>query len=419
MRCIITKFIVRLKDIFNSEDNMVNKIIVPFDDKKGGDYELNVDLDKLSKGEMLNAIIGIGRTKEQSTFVSKINKAKKTGEVPFPDRDVQINYGKGLDYIYGTKPLNDQADYPEMLNPFASNLQKIKPSISESEKLSWFKRAVVRAKNPNELHKTIDEALASGARLNACNDGEWSIAEYVVLGTHFHRLEKSDRKKLIRKLMLSGAEFHDTLLENKLIGEIYNELQPEVQPQIDKQLEGLRKVGESAVQGGSVEDVEIDNRTVFIKFSESSTVEPAKVLEGLEGWGSHIIKIGNNEVEVKVEKGGERNYTSLSDDSDFTMTLHSDLGEVKIRLCHDRENYDRVQVIVEDKEMWQKAGGVIRENCLFGGMTVKEAVEKGNFMRCGIWSSKQLMKEVDIPDEKLSSWVDKVRENSKETCRKL
>ncbi|TLW83006.1 hypothetical protein FFT12_05995, partial [Wolbachia endosymbiont of Drosophila teissieri] len=217
---------------------MGNKIIVPFDDKKGGVYELNVDLDKLSKGEMLNAIVGIGRTSQQPTFVSKINKAKKLGEVPFPNRDVQTNYGKGLDYIYGTKPLNDQA---EDLNPFTSALKKIKPSASESKELSWFKSAVVEAKNVNELHKVIDKVITSGARLNACNDGEWSFAEYLVLGTHFHKFDKADRKKLIRKLMLSGAEFHDTLLENKLIGEIYNELQPEVQPQIDERLEELEK----------------------------------------------------------------------------------------------------------------------------------------------------------------------------------
>ncbi len=37
---------VYLKSIFNSGDNMGNKIIVPFDDKKGGVYELNVDLIK-------------------------------------------------------------------------------------------------------------------------------------------------------------------------------------------------------------------------------------------------------------------------------------------------------------------------------------------------------------------------------------
>ena len=95
---------------------MSNKIIIPFGDKKGGVYELNIDLDRLSKGEISNAIIEGGRTKEQPTFVSKINKAKKLGDkevVPFPCREVrenQINYGKGFDYIYGTKPISDQED---------------------------------------------------------------------------------------------------------------------------------------------------------------------------------------------------------------------------------------------------------------------------------------------------------------------
>lgn len=311
---------------------MGNKIIVPFDDKKGGVYELNVDLDKLSKGEMLNAIVGIGRTSQQPTFVSKINKAKKLGEVPFPNRDVQINYGKGLDYIYGTKPLNDQA---EDLNPFASALKKIKPSASESEKLSWFKSAVVRAKSPNELHKAVEEALAAGARINACNDGEWSFAEYVVLGTHFHKFDKADRKKLIRKLMLSGAEFHDTLLQNKLIGEIYNELQQEVQPHIDKKLEDLRKIGESAIQEGELIDVEADNTTSYIEFSEDSKIEVAKILRELE---SNILKIGNDAVEVKSEKGGIRNYTDMSDGSSIVLEFPTSLGKLNIILYHDVKN---------------------------------------------------------------------------------
>ena len=399
---------------------MGNKIIVPFDDKKGGTYQLNIDLDRLSKGEVLNAIIGIGRTKEQSTFVSKINNAKKLGDkevVPFPCREVrenQINYGKGFDYIYGTKPLSNQADYPEVLNPFASNLQKIKPSASESEKLSWFKSAVVEAKNINELNKVISQVLAAGARLNACNDGEWSFAEYVVLGTHFHKLEKSDRKKLIRKLMLSGAEFHDTLLQNKLIGEIYNELQPEVQPQIDKQLEELEEAGENAVQEGELIDVEIDNTTSYIEFSDNSKVEVAKILREL---GSNILKIGNDAVEVKSEKGGIRNYTDMSDGSSIILEFPTSVGKLNIILYHDVEKYDQVQVRVENKEMWaelQQRGEEIGKNCLFGGVKLKEVVERGSFTRCGIWSEKQ--KEVS---EKLFSWVDKVRENSKETFRGL
>nr|WP_264731839.1 hypothetical protein [Wolbachia endosymbiont (group A) of Sphaerophoria taeniata] len=332
---------------------MSNKIIVPFDDQEGGTYELNIDLDRLSKGEVLNAIVGIGRTKEQSTFISKINKAKKPEEIaPFPGREVRenkINYGKGFDYVYGTKPVSNQADYPEGLNPFASALKKIKPSAGESGTLSWFKSEVVETKNVNELHKVIDKVLASGARLNACNDGEWSLAEYVILGTHFHKFDKADRKKLIRKLMLNGAEFHDTLLENKLIGEIYNELQPEVQPQIDERLEELEKAGESAVQEGELIDVEIDNTTSYIEFSGDSKVEVAKILREL---GSNILKIGNDAVEVKSEKGGIRNYIDMSDESSIILEFPTSIGKLDIILYHDVKKYDQVQVRVENKEMW-------------------------------------------------------------------
>ncbi|WP_265017578.1 MULTISPECIES: hypothetical protein [unclassified Wolbachia] len=398
---------------------MGNKIIVPFDDKKGGTYQLNVDLDKLSEGEMLNAIIGIGRVNQQSTFVSKTNKAKKTGEVPFPNRDVQINYGKGLDYIYGTKPISDQEDK----NPFTSALQKIKPSISESEKLSWFKSAVVRAKSLKEMNKVIDEVIDDGARLNACNDGEWSFAEYIVLGTHFHKFDKVDRKKVIRKLMLSGAEFHDTLLQNKLIGKIYNELQPEIQPQIDKQLEELGKAGESAVQEGALIDIEIDNKMLFMEFSEDSKVEVAKILQGMDQnrkLGSNILKIGNDAVEIKSEKGGIRNYTDMSDGSSVMLEFPTSIGKLNIILYQEA---DQVQVRVANKEMWaelQQRGEEIGKNCLFAGVKLKEAVEKGNFTRCGIWSEKYAIKEISN-DEVLSpsSWVNRVCGGSKETFRAL
>ncbi len=284
--------------------------------------------------------------------------------------------------------------------------------------MSWFKSAIVEAKNVNELHKTIDQVLASGARINACNDGEWSIAEYVVLGTHFHRLEKSDRKKLIRKLMLSGAEFHDTLLQNKLIGEIYNELQPEVQPQIEKKLEELEKAGESAVQEGSLIDIEIDNTTSYIEFSEDGKVEVAKILREL---GSNILKIGNDAVEVKSEKGGIRNYTDMSDGSSIVLEFSTSIGKLNIILYQDVKKYDQVQLRVENKEMWaelQKRGEEIGKNCLFGGVKLKEAVEIGSFTRCGILSEKYAIKEVSNSGV-LSSWVNRIREGSKETFREL
>ncbi len=242
----------------------------------------------------------------------------------------------------------------------------------------------------------------------------------MILGTHFHKFDKADRKKLIRKLMLSGAEFHDTLLQNKLIGEIYNELQPEVQPQIDKQLEELEEAGENAVQEGELIDVEIDNTTSYIEFSGNSKVEVAKILEANRKLGSNILKIGNDAVEVKSEKGGIRNYTDISDGSSIMLEFPTSIGKLNIVLYQEA---DQVQVRVENKEMWaelQKRDEEIGKNCLFGGVKLQEAVEKGNFTRCGIWSEKYAIKEISN-DEVLSpsSWVNRVCGGSKETFREL
>ncbi len=181
----------------------------------------------------------------------------------------------------------------------------------------------------------------------------------MILGTHFHKFDKADRKKLIRKLMLSGAEFHDTLLQNKLIGEIYDELQPEVQPQIDKQLEELEKAGESAVQEGELIDVEIDNTTSYIEFSGNSKVEVAKILEANRKLGSNILKIGNDAVEVKSEKGGIRNYTDISDGSSVMLEFPTSIGKLNIVLYQEA---DQVQVRVENKEMWAELQKKRRRN---------------------------------------------------------
>ncbi|MFP3031164.1 MAG: hypothetical protein ACEY3M_08530, partial [Wolbachia sp.] len=176
----------------------------------------------------------------------------------------------------------------------------------------------------------------------------------------------------------------------------------------------LEKAGESAVQEGELIDIEIDNTTSYIEFSDNSKVEVAKILEANRGL---ILRMGNNAVEVKSEKGDIRNYTDMSDESSIVLEFPTSIGKLNVILYHDVKKYDQVQVRVENKEMWaelQKRGEEIGKNCLFGGVKLKEAVERGSFTRCGIWSEKQ--KEVS---EKLFSWADKVRENSKETCRAL
>lgn len=430
---------------------MSNKIILPFNDKKGNTYELNIDLDILSKDNNLSrAITGIGCTakKNQQPIVadddlsklpeifdiikdmersSKKNRwpwpiftgNKKTQGVPSPNdnREKSINSGEGHN-LYNTKSSGRQSS-----NPFIPPLNRIKPSEVENEVLIWFKGEVVEAKSVSELKKTVEQALIAGVRTNACDDGQRSFADTVTLKMLSIRCTKDEQKDILRELLLKGAMFSYDLSQDKRISEVYNKLYQEVQPHIDKKLKELKEIGQNAVQGGIVEDVGIDNKTFYMKFSKSSTVKPLEVLEGARklgldtGWvelGGHIISMGDEKFEVKTEKGGERNYIGLSDGSGFIMTLHSNLGEFKIKLSHDKENYDLVQVTVEDKELWNKLreeGGVIKENCLLGGKTIEKAIEEGGFKRSGMFSKEQAKEKISASNSSSETlWVDK-------TCR--
>ncbi|WP_341820116.1 hypothetical protein [Wolbachia endosymbiont (group A) of Andrena bucephala] len=135
--------------------------------------------------------------------------------------------------------------------------------------------------------------------------------------------------------------------------------------------------------------------------------------------------MGNSEVEVRSGKGGERNYTDISDNSAFEITFPTSIGGLRIEVYHNAENDHQVQVRVADTEMWselQKGGEVIGKGCLFGGMTVKEAVEKGSFVRDGRWSKEKVTEEIkavsnNCSSEALSLWVDRTCGGSKETFK--
>ncbi len=227
--------------------------------------------------------------------------------------------------------------------------------------------------------------------------------------------------------MLNGAIFSYDLLQDNGISKMHDKLYQEIHPQIDEWLKELREIGESAIENeGIIEDVEIDNQTFFMKFSENSKVNIARVLEGTKNLGlttgevelgGDVIEIGNSKVEVRSGKEGERNYVDVSDNSAFEVAFPTSIGSLKIVICHNARNDRQIEVRVVDKEMWselQKRGEVIGKGCFFGGITVTEAVEKGSFPRDGKWS-----KEKEISNSETLSWVDRVCEGSKETSRRL
>ncbi|WP_353274105.1 hypothetical protein [Wolbachia endosymbiont (group A) of Ennomos erosarius] len=413
---------------------MTTKKTVSFDDTDGNTYELIIDSKKLPKG-LYSAIEGIRRTSKKNQQLILVDETdpkifddksrfEKPEGVPSPSdvSEKSINLGEGRE-AYNKKSSNRQ-------NPFIPALSKIEPSASENAELRWFKSRVAKAKSVDELNKVIDQALSAGIRINAYSEGQKSFANEVISKMPLIKCKENEKEDIICELMLNGAIFSYDLLQDKGISEMHNKLYQEIRPQIDELLKELREIGESAIENeGIIEDVEIDNQTFFMKFSENSKVNIARVLEGTKNLGlttgevklgGDVIEMGNSKVEVRSGKEGERNYVDVSDNSAFEITFSTSIGSLKIVIYH---NADKVEVRVVDKEMWselQKRGEVIGKGCFFGGMTVTEAVEKGSFPRSGKWSKEKAKEEIRaISNNETLSWVNRIYGGSKETSRKL
>ncbi len=299
--------------------------------------------------------------------------------------------------------------YPNELDPFQPALNKIKLSEYEILKLNEFLKRVVSAKNINELSKIVNEALESGIRINALNKNGFSFSQVVVLKIQHSQFKGND---LIKKLALHGADFNNE--------EFYNEVKKQVQPQLHNRLLQLREAAERATISGTVKEVNFENRTFYIEFSKDSTVDMKKVIEGTKNLGfntgnlnigGNIVKIGDGEVEVKTGKNGERDYVDISDNGAFTVTFSTSLGEFHIKVY---QSYNQVKIEPENRELWnklQEKGEKIGTGCLFGGMTVNDAIEKGGFVRAGSFSSFNKSTEVIKPVTHNETWVNRIQNN--------
>lgn len=315
----------------------------------------------LSK-RLLSKIVGKGLlpylVSKSTTAASKTSSIEKTNKIDLASKVDNLP----------TKP----ALYPESLNPFRAALSEIRLDEDENIKLNRFLERVILAKNIEELNEIVHQVLDSGIRINAPNAEGYSFSNVAIFKLSNNKFAEDEQANIIEKLALSGADFDKHFMQNseKTI-EICNTVQKKVEPQIHERLKILREVAESATIGRTVCNIEVDNKTFFMEFSQNSTVDVGKVFNGARSLGLNkgdlnlggdILRLGGAELEIKTEKNGKRNYIDVSDNSAFEVTFPTSLGNLNVTVYHNLKNYHQVHVEVNDEKMWHELQKK-RRNC--------------------------------------------------------
>ncbi|TNK93646.1 hypothetical protein OUY_05225 [Wolbachia endosymbiont of Leptopilina clavipes] len=298
-------------------------------------------------------------------------------------------------------------------------------------KLKEFLDKVSKAQNMDELEGVVNEAILSGGRINRrfSQDKKRNFTDCVM--ERIGELGKNPEvaSKIVCKLVSIGAVLYNK--DNmKVIDTLESEFKEHKENMIEAYLDYLEstldfmEVIKGAVINGMVKNAKIDNTTLYSEYSEDSIINAARLTEkaselrraqGNIDYERDIIKIGKSEVAI-ITKNGIRNYTNLADDSDIVLTFPTTKGELDVRLYPDKQNKDWIKVEVRDQERLKElkdCGEEIGKNCLFGGYSVYNAIERGYFERpAGIFQGERLQsgEKVSHVDQLQSKKNNKVRQ---------
>ncbi|MCM1002145.1 hypothetical protein [Wolbachia pipientis] len=157
-------------------------------------------------------------------------------------------------------------------------------------------------------------------------------------------------------------------------------------------------------------EVEIDNIYFYIRYPQTSIIEPVKIIANQEiidrGLRVHILKIGKSTVKID-NRGEKRNYVDLTEGSDVVLTFYTSLGELEVRLYPHETDKNLIRVEVSDEDLLEDIESYneeIGQNCLLGGLSVIEAINRGFFVR-----SSGLMRPEVISESKNKkvSWAER------------
>ncbi|MFP3022783.1 MAG: ankyrin repeat domain-containing protein [Wolbachia sp.] len=308
---------------------------------------------------------------------------------------------------------------------------------NQKEKLNKFSDKVFQAQNMAELKEIVNDAIKFGVRLNYSSSqdffsgNEYTFTDYVM--KKISELEKNPRvaSSIICQLVSQGAVLGNTVdanIINTLTSE-FKEHKTNLKKAYRDYVSNSHKFIEVAKSATSSElkDARVDNSVFYLEYSKDSKIDITKITDGARDLGlthgevkcgRNIVKIGNSEVEIKTEDG-IRNYTDLTEGSDIVLTFYTSLGELKVRLYPHETNKNWIEVEVSEEgllllnEIESYNEGIencekIGQNCLLGGLSVIDAIDRGVFAR----SSGLMRPEVISESNKnKDSWVE--REDSR------
>ncbi|MGL9779863.1 MAG: hypothetical protein ACR5K5_06530 [Wolbachia sp.] len=149
---------------------------------------------------------------------------------------------------------------------------------------------------------------------------------------------------------------------------------------------------------------EIDNVYFYVKYSQDSIIEPAKVLNHEKAKKLNlkvgILQIGESIVRVE-SVDGKRNYADILKGS-IEVSFTTEVGEISIYLSPSKEGSNKIEVEIDDESearlnKLKAEKKSLGESCLLEGKNVLEAIENKDFKKNGNVPTEPIKTIKDVP----------------------
>lgn len=304
-----------------------------------------------------------------------------------------------LDDSFYSKVNSSIKDSSKRRKRSGGNVSMIGITRRDLKKLYEFSSKVENAKDVIELGQIIDEALQAGIRLRFYKNNFVNLVMDKISQLNAVVQNPEVVSSIVCKLASKGADVKEEI--NEELEDVFQEHNANVEKaccEYEKFVNDFRTVAASALSSGKVAHVEMDNKALYLGYSQDSVVDAATVAYEAKRLGCTEGTIAfdeKNEIKFEVQNG-IRNYMDMSDGGNIELVFPTSLEELKVTLCSDGE---KIRVIVSEGnrtklQQLQDKGKDVGKNCLLWGLPVSDAIEQGYVPRheCSDMSAETVKK---------------------------